>query len=218
MTMKLSHAEVDDLNAKSQFFYQLHKDTPGKFWALKCKSPLLDDLSFKSLAKVLNLDANDPMTGPAVYHMRLGKVDDVYQIVTPYPIPNIEDGTHLDIDQVLLWNPKTNQISIMGDDTPQIFGAVTDKIYGDPKRFLQDWACNLAMQFTAHKSQRDQKWKSAPQEVDCCPGALIVGDLAKIRWPLMDMPKRIECFDIDAKKVSSAILKSANLPWCIQGK
>ena len=230
-TQKLSPDEIASRNAISTFYYQLKKDTPGKFWQFDCKSPATDERAKKAIFKVMQLDPDDAMASIAISHIKLGKIDDAYHIVVPYPIPEPKDwpdGSNLslwiDVEQVLAWNPKADTWHIMGDVNPDLFGAFTPdagygepKIYGHPRRYLQEWARNRAIQLEHIRIRTAQKWQSIPKERDVCPGVLMVGDVSKIPWPLHDMPRKITCIETDAKKVGNSILKYADLPWTVQG-
>ena len=222
--IQLSQAEIDERNELSSFFYNLRKETPGRFWEFQCKSPLDSEQALKSMSKVLNLDATDDMVPVAIKHIKLGKIDNVYHIVVPYPIPEEKEwpdgsnrGLWIDIEQVLIWNPKTDHWTIMGDDAPQLFGNLNPVVFGHPKRFLQEWASARAIQLEHIRIRSAQKWSVTPTESDVCPGSLIVGDLNKIPWPISEMDKSIRCYGIDPKKVNQSILKSANLPFAVQG-
>lgn len=223
--LRLSQEEIDRQNAISAFHFACKKDTPQKFWA-QCVSPLERQPIHDAICRALNLSLDDPAVSLAISHMRIGKVNDAHQIVVPYPIPLSRvqpDGTTmrhwLDVDQVLIWNPKTDKAKILGDKQAQLFGAIkrdypeTHHIYGHPRKFLQDWCSNLARMHTKISQSQGKKWEVSVTEHDVICGALAVGPIHEIRFPISKLPRSIQAIEIDAKKVNSQILKCANLPF-----
>lgn len=226
--LRLSQEEIDERNRISSIWFSLRKDTPATFWYKSCKSPLEYDSVKNLVAKALDLDPNDTYTPLATWFMRLGKVDEQLSFVIPYPAPKLSSlqtgeiyAPWAGIDQVLIWNPKTDFFEIMGDPQAQIFGGFpeTDRgtqqnmVFSHPKRFLQEWARNIAIQQEHIRIRQNQKWTSIPDELDVCPGALIVGELSKIRWPIHAMPRDLVGVDVDNRAVNQSILKSANFPF-----
>ena len=225
--LRLSQAEIDEANALSTFQYALRKETPGKFWATKCLSPVKHPSVLKAICKALSLDPDDPAILPAIRHIHVGKpTDSEPYLVIPYPIPLPKlwpDGKTrrlwLEIEQVLIWNPANNHVEIMGDKQAQLYGTInrdlpeTHKVWAHVKPFLQAWASALAIQDGIKTRVDDDQWAHPFRERDVVPGALIIGKPDKIRWPIQTMPDNIKCVGIDAKIINHAILKSARLPW-----
>ena len=125
---------------------------------------------------------------------------------------------HLRIRHVILWNPKTNETRIDGEapsQTSVVLPQVSPgeiKIYADTRRFFTDWAKGRAL-FAA---------KFAKEFPECqdgrLPGALIVGDHGKARWPVHYADTLIAGPGITQPALRDMVLRAANLPVIAGGE
>jgi hypothetical protein len=199
-------------NAVSAYWHALGKDSPGKVWwdAEYCHP---------AIYRALKVDRSDPVASYACAPFRLGKIDEKHVILCAWPpLPNLSECRDwLSIDQVIVWHPKENTASILGDINPQVVGAFPDTdtgtIFASPFAFFRALIEERASFATAYQASKKAHWQTAPSE-KFTPGVLMVGDPDKIRWRLSDLPPVIECVGIDPAKVNKAIFKSARLPRC----
>ncbi|MEP3870297.1 MAG: hypothetical protein ABJM32_18140 [Parasphingorhabdus sp.] len=199
--------------ALSVYRYELRADTPAKQWS-ECKA------TAPNVYRALKIDPEVPEAFYAGYPFRLGKYRDEWRILVAFPPPDLTSGmsNHLDIEDVLAWDPVKNTVEVMGDDNDAhlICSDYVDdtlKVYGNPLEFFFAWAEQRAIWRTKWIAARGKKWAHpAPERTKELPGALVIGDIKKIRWPLSDLPKKITCIGVNKVAVRSSIFESANIP------
>lgn len=125
-----------------------------------------------------------------------------------------------DITSVILWNPKLNEVRIMGEAKTQpmlVHGSLPHDeltIYGTGFPFFRAWADQRAATFERYRANLTKQWKhktSEPVDGDC-PGALAVGNLDKITWRELNVPLLNAGPGIDAKALSNAVYRAARIP------
>ena len=209
-------SELELRNAISVLNYQLGRDTPGKQWwnASLDRAPIY---------RALKIDPADDGAVYAAHPFRAVRSEDGWRVLAAWPAPAIfgePDPDWLGIETVLSWDPVNNTVEILGDTTPQIVGAFEHDaqgvLFGQPFAFFRAWAEARAAFAIAYRAMRKAHFTVPAAECDR-PGALIVGDPAKVRWREHELPETLTCIGIEAKTVNAAILRQANLPRAITG-
>ena len=206
------HAEfdADEINVVSAYWHALERDTPAKtWWNLPVYHP--------AVGRALRIDRNQDGGAYALAPFRLGRVDERAMILAPHPCPPFctPDADWLDIEVVIAWDPVTDTAIVIGDTTPQIVGNLTDEaneIHASPRAFFQAWAIRRAAFAVQWQSHVVKTWASPPAERDEVPGALILGDIDKVRMSPSTLPQHVQCVGIDPKVVNKAIFRAARLP------
>jgi len=203
---------ADCVNYLSSWQHAITRDTPGKLWW---------HLPFNhaAIARALKCPRDQDCAPYALAPFRFWRDEnDVPVIIAAYPTPAIADHDWLGIETVLIWNPVTDTVRIMGDTVPQLFGAVTKDaatIYGSPRAYFTEWMRRRAQMAVQIRIAAQSHWTARPIEVDPIPGALLIGEPEAIRWPTHDMPEAFHVIGADPRRINRAILKSARLPRCV---
>lgn len=122
-----------------------------------------------------------------------------------------------DITEVILWNPRTGQVRFLDDVGPGVVIPAKPEqrltVYADGFAFFRAWADRraeiLARIRIAHEGHR----VTAVEPLDSAiPGALAIGDLAKIHWRDIGASVLVAGPGVDAKKLNRAVIRSAHLP------
>lgn len=201
-------------DAWNDFIATMHardKDSPAKMWWNV-------DSVHAAVYRALRIDPADPTARFACEPFRYIKHDGRHVILVAWPTPRILgpiDDDWLAIEDVIAWDPVSNTATSLVDDHPHIFGAFRDDaqaLYADPRAFFQAWAMARAQFAVRHRQMRGKDWHAIPQEHDLVPGALVIGDLGRVRWAPSVLPDHIECVGMDPREVNRAILKAARLP------
>lgn len=124
--------------------------------------------------------------------------------------------SHLDIRHVIFWNPKTGAARLDDEaaDTshvilPEVRGDELT-VYADIRAFFSAWARQRGQYHFA----RGSGW---PENRDGhLPGALIIGEPRKVRWPVHAAPTLIAGPGIDRDTLNNMVLRSANLPQVLE--
>lgn len=124
--------------------------------------------------------------------------------------------SHLDIRHVIYWNPKTGAARL-DDEAPNTSHVVLPEVrddeltvYADVRAFFSAWARRRG----DHRYIRSEGW--AENRDGHLPGALIMGDPRKVRWPIHCAGTLIAGPGIDRNTLSNMVLRSANLPRILE--
>lgn len=205
---------MSPFDAWNDFIATMHsrdKDTPAKTWWNV-------DGVHKAVYRALRIDGADPTARFACEPFRYLLLDGQHLILAAWPTPRIlgpVDDDWLGIEHVLAWDPVSNTARSLTDDAPHLFGAFRDEtntLFADPRAFFQSWAIARAQFAVRHRQMRGKDWHALPEEHDLAPGALLIGDLAKVRLAPSALPEHIECVGIDPQTVNRAIMRAARLP------
>ena len=198
--------------ALSVWRYELEADCPQKLWRDA-------DRSHPAIARALRVDPSDPASFYALFPFRLGKIDDEYRILVAYHPPEVLSGNwcHLDINTVLSWDPKANTVSVLDDVQPQvIIGGDHEAeltVYGDPFLFFRALVEQRAAWHMRRMDANAGKWvHPCPERPADLPGALIIGEIRDIRWPIHELPPVLNCVGCSRGAVTNSIFRSANIP------
>lgn len=202
---------IDDFNDLSARLYALNKDCPGKTWWDA-------DPMHPAIARALRIEMAEEGAVFAKVPFRLAKLDGAHVILAAYPSPRClgpVDGDWLGIETVIAWSPQNDAATILGDDTAQLTGRLTDDtpaVFGSPRIFFTAWMRARAEFFVRWVESRKGTWRHGATEYDLAPGALAIGPLDRIQWRPSALPQNIEAVGIDPAKLNKAILKAARVP------
>lgn len=193
---------MDEANALSTYWYMIGKDCPAKtWWNLPVKH--------RAVNRALGIRPDDYGAVYALAPFRLQKSEDGARILAAWPAPALFDEPDfewLGIEQVIAWDPVTDTATIVGDPAPQLAGRLDEEnnvVFTSPRGFFQQWAARRARFAVERRTAKQGKWHIAPKERDCVPGALLIGDVAKIRWQPASLPSDLQCVGIDPNEVRS---------------
>lgn len=122
---------------------------------------------------------------------------------------------HIDIADVILWNPRTNKARLAGDHhsapaliTPWVpFDRLV--VYADPLAFFRAWAAERAETIKRHRT-----WATSIHEArdGGLPGALAIGRLDRMPWLSIHAPTLLSGPGVSKRDLSAAVLSAAHLP------
>lgn len=207
---------AEGTNLVSMHIHATAKESPAKtWWNLPFDHPLI--------ARALRIDRGQSCAQYALAPFRyLKSKTGRHLILAAHPTPRQFTPIDLDwlgIETVLAWEPSTGKVAVWGDDRPQLFGRVTETdaiVFGDARAFFTAWMRQRAWYATARLEANKSPWSAKPAEIDLLPGALAIGDIEAIRWPVHAMPRHFETVGIDPTRLNRAILKHAALPMCVR--
>lgn len=203
-------------DAFNDLFATLHareKDSPAKvWWHAESMHP--------AIFKALKMDRAEDGAIYAAAAFRLYRTEDSAAILCAFPAPRIlenGDPDWLGIETVLAWNPRTDTAYVLGDPVPQVIGRVpTDEplhIHASPFAYLRALAEARARWFVMRRVVQGD-WH-AVTEPDLTPGLLLIGDPAKVSWPIHAMSGDITVHDIDARAFNNALIRQARIPRAV---
>lgn len=120
---------------------------------------------------------------------------------------------HIDIRHVILWNPKTNQTRLLGDEEQPSHLVMPEpvppelEVFSDTRAFFSAWARQRAAY--AGMAQLHQLPESRDGHL---PGALVVGSIEKVRFPIHAADTLVARRPLSRAALRNAVLRSANLP------
>lgn len=204
------------MNDIAAYWYALGKDCPGKTW---WDAPMAHPAVDRALGFSREQDGGDF----ALFPFRAAKIEDQWRVLAAYPAPRTIgeiDEDWLSIETVIAWDPVTNRAEVMGDLEPQLVGTMaptfaeanTTTLFGQPRAFFQAWARDRARYFRFAVQKAGALVHDLPEEPDLVPGALIVGDVRKLRWNPAAMPAEVQCVGCDPDAINRAILRTLKLP------
>lgn len=174
-----------------------------------------------AIYRALQISPSEEYAAYAIAPFRMARNEDgAWRVLAAWPCPPLftaDIWDWLNIDEVIEWNPTSDTAIVLGDPVPQIVGNLSDdanQIHASPRAFFQQWAIRRA-RFCATREKFSNHWTKPPAERDEAPGALVIGDLAKIKVNPATMPEHIECHGVDARDLNRAILRAAHLPRAI---
>lgn len=203
---------MDEINTISAYWHAIGKDCPGKTW-------FYASLDHRAVYRALRIDPSDDGALYAIHPFRLHRTEEgQWIIIAAHPAPRLFtpiDEDWLAIDTVIAWDPVADRASVLGDNTPQLVGSLTDEanvIYAGPRDFFQAWAQRRAAYFAQRVTAETNAWHAVPPEADAVPGALMVGDRQRIRWNPAALPQNLSVVGAPAAEINKAILRAARLP------
>lgn len=197
-------------NLVAAYSHEIRKDCPAKLW--------WDYAAYHpAIARALKINRQQTGGVYALAPFRLWHDGERHLILAAYPAPRILgpiDMDHLDIQNVLAWNPITDEAQILGEVSPTMFGAAGETerpftLYQSPRAFLTDWAINRAHAYVRITELRKNRWSDA-EDRDTPPGALVIGNPEKV--DLTKLPRDFAAQGFDVAELNRAIIRQARLP------
>ena len=209
---------IEAQNCVSTYLYETKRDTGGKdWWDAKA--------GHDAIYRALNVDKADEGAFYATMPFRLFNDGERYIILVAYPVPRVlgpVDMDHLDIEQVLAWDPVKDEAWLWRDDGPALFGPEPEMtgneehvLFANPRDMFVEWMMARAQAWMRFKQSKKRDWHQFIER-DTCPGQLSVGDLDAINWS--NLPKSFEARGFDIQKLNRAILRGANVPRAYNGQ
>jgi hypothetical protein len=198
-------------NSFSEYLFALRKDTPGKLWWNA-------DPVHPATYRALRINPEDFAASYAVAPFRVARIDGQHVILAAHPAPRALDPVDHDwfgIETVIAWDPIADTAMILGDAAPQLVGRLTpdaNTVFSSPRAFFQTWAIRRAQFAMSRRDAAEKRWHVTPTERDEVPGALLIGELGKVRLSPSTLPEHIETVGIDPKDLNRAIMRAARLP------
>lgn len=207
------HPNLAEWNELCAAVHARSKDSPAKTWWHAERHP--------AIYRALKIDPAEFGAIYACLPFRLARIEGRAIVLAAHPCPltlGPVDPDWLGIETVLIWDVAAKTVSVMGDDVPQIAGhltAETPTLYGTPFGFFRAWVEARAAFAMARSQSAGKDWAVTPTERGTAPGALIVGDIDKVRWVPGAMPRDLGVVDLDPTRINRAILRAARLPRAV---
>lgn len=208
--------DVEFWNALSVVNWSRKQDRPAKDW-WNCP------LWHPAIGRALRIDRSQEGGVYALAPFRLFHDGARHLIIAAYPTPRILgpiDCDWLDIEDVVAWDPVTDEAFLLGDANPGLFGADlthsgSPTVFASPRDFFQQWAIERAAFYVRLMKVRGNNWQEF-SDADACPGKLAIGPIEKIRWN--GLPREFEARGFDAAKLNRTILRHSNVPRAHQSR
>lgn len=128
------------------------------------------------------------------------------------------DQCHLDITDVILWCPKTNEVRIDGDLGPRLIAAPSGysdgqsvTVYQDGAAFFRDWAAERMRHLAWFKRGPEYHPKYSHPPDSHMPGALAIGGL-KQPWSMLHAPTLRAGPGVNRAELTREVFASYHLP------
>jgi hypothetical protein len=195
--------------------------TPGQAWLNASY-----EAGRASITKALRMDRSERHAPYATLPFVILEHEDAKWIagaVGIYPAFTTAPWSTDDISDVILWNPRTDKIRILGEAASQSIAILpagrsleteTLTIYASGFEFFRAWADRRSITAAMIETARASNHVIIPAEPrdSDIPGVLVIGDLAKITWRDVPAQNLIAGAGVDETKLRNAIFKSARLP------
>jgi hypothetical protein len=178
-----------------------------------------------AIFKALRIDPTEPLAGYATNAFRIletgeGEAWMAGAVGCPpsFNISAVLSWDHTAIRDIILWNPRTGALRVLGEPDPTLImpdaddGRVT--VFGEGFAFFRAWADRRAENGTrivAALRSRHAAITSEPADGGL-PGVLAIGDLNRMPWTLVGATTLVAGPGVDAAKLRSAIFHAARLP------
>lgn len=208
-------------DAYRAFRQDLDADTPGRRW-YACDPAL----GRASIIRLLGL--NDcPVASYAGVPFSVWTDDDDRDWIagaigcSPFLDPDAAMyWSHLDIRDVLLWCPRTNEVHIAGEHQSVAAYIMPDqplptlKVWGNPASFFKAWAAERARVGELAVLRSQGRWAHPIHEAadSGLPGALLVGNAEEAQWPRPQVDRVVACAGVHERDLRRAALRAAGLP------
>lgn len=199
--------------------------TPGDIWH---STPYSHHR--KAIFKALRVDPSDPSAGFACACFRVVADQGVTYIAGAVGCPphlNLEafkDWTPDAISDVVLWNPRTNDLKALGEAKSQaVLIAPTSPhdpltVYQDGFAFFRAWLERRSEFYVRNQMSIRQEWVHPNTEPSdsLIPGALIIGKASDIKhWPYLHDATLVAGAGCDESALKNSVWRSAHIPQVI---
>jgi hypothetical protein len=199
-------------------------DTPGRAWWMADSRR-----GRRSIYSALKIDAGHHGSFYACFPFRIIDHDDATWIAGAVGCPRVLSSKWIrswepfDITDVILWNPRTNELRIMGEAARQSLTFVPERLarledqitlYGDGFSFFRAWADRRALFLEQFRLATERTTHVLPVEPSDgnVPGALQIGKLTRVSHELMTCLRIKVGPGLDPAAVKKAIFRAAHLP------
>lgn len=200
---------------------ELAADTPGRRWNM-----LEPSVGRASIHRLLAL-TGDPAAIYAAAPFRSWTDDDGRAwIAGAIGCPPYFDNDaalrweHLDITDVILWDPRTNEARIAGEHASTSVFVMPEQpdprltIWGDCGAFFRAWAARRVRTGKLWIMRARGEWQHPIDEPadGNLPGGLLIGDAFRARWPVTDSTTIVAGAGLSATELHAAAFRAARLP------
>ncbi len=187
--------------------------TPGQQW-------LRGQRRAKAICKELCIDPAEPGASYAIGPFAILTVDERPWIAGAVGIWRAfkpRDWEPDDITDVILWSPRTGELRLLDDDGPALILPANPEprltVYGEGLAFFRAWADRRAATFASVRTAFANHRVAGVEPHDSdIPGALAIGDLAKLPWMQANASVLVAGPGIDGRRLNAAVIRSARLP------
>lgn len=199
----------------------LQAETPGKRWD-DC-DPAIGRASITRLLGVVDLPGAAYATAPFRTWTDDDGVDWVAAAIgTPQCLDADAAGRwmHLDVRDVILWNPRTNAAQLAGEHRSVSTFVMPDHsgpeltVWGDCAAFFRAWAARRLETTRLSIMQASGSWAHPVLEPadGNMPGALLIGSVDAARWPGTSATSVVAADGVDSEDLYACALRAAGVP------
>jgi hypothetical protein len=123
------------------------------------------------------------------------------------------------VREVILWNPRTGELRLLGDDLAGATAILPDRpdarltVYADGFSFFRAWADRRAEQYQRMRLAIEHHRVTQAEPTDSgLPGILAIGDVATIDWSDIGAAVLVAGPGVDPKALNRGVIRSARLP------
>lgn len=196
-------------------------DTPGRRWD-QCDPTL----GRASIVRLLGLEGHQAAYYASSAFRTWVDDDDLNWIagaIGAQPLADTEASVrwcHLDIRDVILWNPRTNEARLAGEHKSTStyvlpshpVGPLT--VWADCGAFFRAWAANRARTGSLIQKRAAGEWAHPIAEPDDgnLPGGLLIGSIHRARWPSPPVEQVLAAEGLTGAELHFAAVHAASLP------
>lgn len=127
---------------------------------------------------------------------------------------------HLDIRDVILWDPRTNDARIVGEHSSVSAFIMPDhattklRVWGDCGAYFRAWASARAAIGVLMHRRSSGEWKHPIAEAadGGLPGALLIGDYNRARWPCVGTTNIVAEAGVSVAELHFAVARATGMP------
>lgn len=185
-----------------------------------------------AIFKALQIDPRDPSAGFSCAQYRVVANEGVTYIAGAVGCPphldleRFKDWTPDAISDVILWNPRTNDVRILGEAKSQTVliapvHAETITVYQDARAFFRAWCERRAAHYVRHQGVISRQWlHPMPEPADSfIPGAFVCGSLSAVKgWHRLSDATLLPGPGCAEDELRKSVWRSADIPKVITRK
>lgn len=186
-------------------------DCPDKAWRGACfRASINSAAATKWKAKALGIDSAQRDVDVALSGMTPYRVGERLLLAVAYPAPK-PLARPQPVDELVLIDPQTGRANLYGDDDRLLTGIESEHIVVTADAMA--WARELAtirLEWLYRRRHARRVANIEPVWTGLPSTSLAIGDLTRIRWPLVDVITAAS--DIDHKRLVAAVRRQYHLP------